>query len=181
MENPEITNSISILDDEKASLVMLYTKTSILIGSVIIKKQFKTSTWLQTVAMPDFVTLHNCKMLESDPQSPPRFTAVREIHIPISQVNIFHLSPPEREDIELDMSAENMQTLNVRLSLGIFTIDGSIQISSKIKLSQYLDVTKEVFYSVYNATIQSPHNENLGKIKVPFAIVRIHNSLLSIN
>jgi len=179
--NTNITPAgFNLKDDEKLSAVMVYTAYHIYWGDVLMKKQFRTGTWLQTSAIPDYLALTNNKTISTFPGSSLKPISFTEVHIPISQVLIFHVTPPDEDPIKFDPSEPNMQTLNAILQIGNYEIDGKIRISSKINPTQYLQITHEAFYSVYDSIIHCPTMPEMGAFKVPFTIARIQESVLSI-
>ncbi len=178
MEN-QSTPLLNILkEDETSASVMAYTRNAIYWGEVIHKKQFRSATWLQTSAMPEFITLMNGKFITTNPGSSLGSTPAGEIHLPTSEITIFHVTPPETHPMVIDPAEANMQTVPVQVHSGNFMIDGKLRISSQKTLSQYLEITHELFYSIYSPEIHCNTIPSMGVLKISYVIVRINNSVL---
>lgn len=169
-----------INEDEKLSPVMVYTSHDIYWGDVIIKKQFRASTWLQTSAVPDVLTLLNGKMIHTLVGGVPRPESISEVHIPLDEIVLFHMTPPESDLIEPDPSDALMQAIKVSINCGGFELDGTIRISVHSTIAQYLAITRESFYSIYDSSIRCVSMPSFGTVKVKFVIARINKSILSL-
>lgn len=180
MDAQQSENKYPINDDEKLSPVMVYTAHDIYWGDVIIKKQFRTSTWLLTSAVPDVLTLLNGKVIHTLAGGVPRPELISEVHIPINEILLFHMTPPESDLIEPDPSDTLMQTIKVLATAGGFELDGIMRISSHTTIAQYLAITRESFYSIYDSSIRCVSMPSFGTIKVKFVIARIKKTILSI-
>jgi hypothetical protein len=180
MEENLSIQKYQLKEDEKLNSVMVYTSHDIYWGDVVLKKQFRASTWLQTNAIPDFITLLNGKVIHSLVGGVPRPILIPEAYIPVEEIVFFHLTPPDNDPLEYNPNEPNMQTINVTINSGGFELDGKIRISSKTTLTQYLAITHESFYSIYDSSIRCLTMPSFGTIRVKFAIARIKNSILSV-
>ena len=180
MEENLSIQKYQLKEDEKLNSVMVYTSHDIYWGDVVLKKQFRASTWLQTSAIPDFITLLNGKVIHTLAGGSPKPILIPESHIPVDEIVLFHLTPPENDLLEYDQNEPNMQTINVTITSGGFELDGKIRISSKTNLTQYLANTHESFYSLYDSSIRCLTMPSFGTIKVKFVIARIKKSILSV-
>lgn len=180
MDEPLSSKIYTPAADEKLKSVMIYTLHDIYWGDVVIKQQFRTSTWLQTSAAPDFITLLNGKVIHTLQGGSPHPSQVTEAHVPVPEIMLFHLTPPEVEPIEVDPLAAKMQKIKVSLITGGFEVDGDIEISAKTTLTGYLAITREIYYGIHDASIKCLTMPGFGTIKVNFVIVRIKSSVLSV-
>ncbi len=169
---------LQLKEDETSTSIMAYTLNAIYWGDVVHKKQFRAATWLQTSAMPELITLFNGKNITTHAGSSLMSTPASEIHIPTNEISIFHVTPPERQPIEIDPNEPNMQMTPVVVHSGNFLIEGNLRISSQRTLTQYLENTHELFYSVYSPSIKCVTIPVMGVLKISYAIVRIKNSVI---
>lgn len=180
MDNANTSGMYQPQPDEKLNSVMIYTSHDIYWGNVAIKQQFRASTWLQTSAAPDFLTFLNGKVIHTLLGGNPNPIAVPEAHIPFSEVVLFHLTPPEFDQMEVDPNAAKMQSIDISVTSGSFVVDGRVEISAKTTLTGYLTITRETFYGIHDASIRCLTMPSFGTVKVKFVIARIKNSILSI-
>jgi hypothetical protein len=159
---------------------MAYTDNVIYWGEVIHKQQFRAATWLQTSAVPEFLTLFNGKFITTHPGSTLGSTPAKEIHLPINEISIFHVTPPEKQPVEFDPNEPNMKNIPVMVHAGNFLVEGQLRLSAQRTLTQYLENTHETFYSVYFPAIHCLSVPAMGVLKISYAIIRIKSSTLTV-
>ena len=151
---------------------MAYTATSICRGDVILKEKLRGSTWLRTNAAPDNVCIYNARVLNVISNGTAKQLLFPEIHILTAQINMFHLVPPTRDPLDYDVNEPNRKMEPVSILCDTFRIDGLIRISNQASLAKYVEITHEIFTSLYDAEISCLLLPALGIIKVPYVIVR---------
>ncbi len=160
-----------IQEDEKSANVMAYTQSAIHWGTIVVKNAIRVSTWLRTNLAPDILTIYNARSLvTSYPGGKP--VASRELYLFVTQINAFHLIPPQEEPVDYDPTEPNRYMDPVSLLLGTFRIDGHMRLSLISNVEKYLDRTREEFTSIYDAQISNITNPSAGQMKVPYLIVR---------
>ena len=151
---------------------MVYTATSICRGEVVLKEQLRGSIWLRTNAAPDTVCLYNAQVLNVNNNGAPKPIVFPELHISVAQIHIFHLVPPTQDPLDYDVKEPNRKLEPVTLLCAAFRIDGLIRISTQSNLAKYVELTREVFTSLYDAEISCSLLPAIGTIKTSYAIVR---------
>ncbi len=177
--NDSIPPPLPLNNDEHFSAVMVYTDHLIIWGDVAIKKQFRASTWLVTNAAPEVIHLFNTKSIPLVLSGTPKPIPSMDAFIPLSEVRVFHLVPPNFDPIDYDPNEPNMQMLPVRIQSGPFQVEGGLRISTRANLAGYLDIIHQSFLEVHEATILTTSMPSFGKVKVPQTLVRKNNSLIS--
>lgn len=171
---------IPINSDEFLSSIMVYTNNEIMWGEVVIKKQFRASRWLITNAVPEIIHLYNTKSLPVIFSGTPKPISSLEAFIPLTEIRLFHLVPPNFDPIDIDRSDTNMKMLSVRIQSGAFQIEGGLWISNRASLSSYLDILHQAFLEIYDGTIAASGMPSFGKVKIPHALVRKDSSIISL-
>ena len=58
------------------------------------------------------------------------------------------------------------------LLAGPFRLDGSLRLAGKTNLAKYIEISHEVYTSLYDVEISSPCLPSLGVMRVPFVLAR---------
>ena len=165
--------------DEKLSQVMIYTESSLCWGEVITKEMIRVSTWLRTNAAPDNVLLLNARVLLANASAAAKPAVFDELHIPANKILAFHLIPPAQDPLDYDPRDGFRRLAPVTALVGSYRFDGKILVAQKADLAKFIEVTKEVFTSLYEVEVSYPMLTSMGKLKVPFLVFRFSEGLLS--
>ncbi len=165
--------------DEKAVPIMVYTINWLCWGEFVTKQHIRVSTVLRTNAAPEILTLRNAKTIFPALNSKPNPISTPAIHIPIDQILAYHLIPPNQEPLDYDPSEPNRRMDLVTVLTGKFRMDAKMRFASISNLGKYLDRTREVFTSLYDAEITCPIMPSLGAVKVSLVLVRQATSFFS--
>jgi hypothetical protein len=95
-----------------------------------------------------------------------------EIHIPIQRVIAFHVMPPTQEPVDNDPQEKNRKMEPISALVGQFRIDGFVRIAAQINLNKYLEVSRETYTTIYDATITHPGIAQLNLPRIPYLLVR---------
>lgn len=169
----------SVSDDERAVGLMLYTVSTLVWGEVVVKKAIRVSTWLRTNAAPDKLVLYNAKMLLTTTTGNVQPAGFREMIVPVSQINAYHLIPPASDPLDYDPTEPNRMMAPVLVLLGSSRISGSMRMTQQSNLQKYLDVAHESFTPIYDAEIKNFLLPSLGTLKVPYLQVRLEKSIFA--
>jgi hypothetical protein len=169
---------VPLNSEEYSSSVMVYTDHLIIWGEVVIKKQFRASTWLVTNAAPEQIHLFNTKSIPVVITGTPKPIPATDAFIQLSEVRVFHLVPPNFDPIDYDPNEPNMQMLPVRIQSGPFRVEGGLRISTRANLSSYLDIIHQSFLEIHAATISTALMPTFGKVLVLQTLVRKSNSII---
>lgn len=160
-----------IQDDEKTANVMVYTRSAIHWGMIIVKNPVRVSTWLRTNLAPEVLTIYNANSLLTTIAGAKPISS-RALYLFTSEVLAFHLIPPQTEPPDYDPTEPNRYMDPVSILVGAFRIDGHMRLSLISNVEKYLDRTREEFTSIYDAKITNIINPAAGVMKVPYLIVR---------
>jgi hypothetical protein len=176
----QTTNSpYELASDEKISQIMVYTDYSLCWGEVATKELVRVSTWLRTNAAPDNVLLYNARSLpaQSTQQSKPQ--SYPELHIPTHHILAYHLLPPAQDPLDYD-PRDGMRRLEpVTALVGPYRFDGNLSIAQKSNLTKFIEITKEVYTSLYDVEITYSMMASMGKLKIPFLLLRFTDAILA--
>ena len=163
---------VTVPPGEKLSTVMIYTNEMLAVGDVITKEVLRVSTWLRTAAIPEFIWLHDAKIIQFA-SGAPRPLSFSELHMPSAQVKAFHLKPPAQDPLDYDPKEPNRKMLPVTVLVGLFRFDGFLRMSTQTELDRFLEVAKEAYVSLYDITITNPSIPNMAPMHIPFALMRM--------
>lgn len=169
---PAKTSPYSVQPDEKVTSVMLYTDDHLIWGDVITKEAIRVSTWLRTPSLPQFFYIHNAHLMRFGIGATMKPQAYPSLHLPSSLVIAFHIRPPAQDPLDYDPSEPMRKMEPVMALVGWFCFDGFLRMSTHTDLEHYLDVAKEPFTSMYDATISQPLAPNSGTMRVPYVLIR---------
>jgi hypothetical protein len=177
MTDQDSDKPYGMLPDEKISQVMIYTPYCLCWGEVVTKEVIRVSTWLRTNAAPDNVLLWKARVLTGQTGAKP--VMFPELHIPVSQIIAIHLIPPAQHPLDYDSRDGLRREEPVTVLVGSYRFDGNLLIAQKSNLTKYIEITKEVFSSLYDVDVSYPMLTSMGKLKVPFLLFRYGDSLIS--
>lgn len=169
----------SLQPDEKVTTVMIYTENHLVWGEVITKEAIRVSTWLRTPSLPQFFYIHDAHLLRFGFASGLKTQAYTSLHLPSSQVIAFHIRPPAMDPRDFDPNEPNRKMEPVTALIGWFRFDGFLRMSTQTNLERYLDVMKEPFTAMYDATITQPLMQTSGAMRVPYVLIRNANAQFS--
>jgi hypothetical protein len=169
---------ITLLPGEKLTSVLIYTTDMLVMGDVVTKEAVRVSTWLRTAGIPQFILVHEAKVLQFGGSSPKQFGFDR-LFLPSDQVIAFNLKPPAEEPLDYDPNEPNRQMRLASALVGTFRFDGSLRMSVQTELARFLDVAKETFISMYDVAITNPSIPNMGVMNTPFALLRMANTVFA--
>lgn len=167
----ESNHSFSLAADEKATPVMVYAATTILWGQMISKEMVRVSTFLRTIT-PDYVSLHDARILPLQVAGPEQSIPVPEVHVRTPEVIGFHLLPPASEPPDYDPNEANRKMDSVSVIVGPYRFDGLLRTSTMTDLQKHLEITRETFVSLYEIEVSLPGMPAMGVIKSSQALIR---------
>jgi hypothetical protein len=161
----------TLAEDEKVTPVMVYTLTNLAWGDLVTKEPVRVNTYLRTLA-PDYVDLYDARSLPIGGAGINQPVAFTELHIRMPQVIAFHLLPPASEPADYDPAESNRKMEPVTVLIGPFRFDAMVRMSTMASLSKFLEITTEVFISIYDAAASCPVMPGMGTIRSPLVLVR---------
>jgi len=166
--------------EDKLTSVMIYLPQAIFWGDIVLRKQFRASTWLSTNAVPDIFHLYNPKAIFESNSANPKPSQLNELMITTGSILAYHLVPPNFDPVDINPNEVNMQMRSVDAFLGSYQFSGKLRISTKQTLLTYLEITHVTFLSLYDVTIQNTFMPNLVMMKIPFALIRKETTIFNL-
>jgi hypothetical protein len=161
-----------ISDDEKVTLIMVYSPNNLVRGEVVTKKVVRVSTWLRSPMAPQYLTVHNAQLLLLGGPGQIQSMAVDEYFISANQVVAYHMVPPNQDPMDYDLSEPNRKMEPVTILLGTFRFNGHIRMSDQSVIGKHMDTSREAFMSLYDVEVVNPGIPSMGSIKVPYVQFR---------
>ncbi|MBI9047820.1 MAG: hypothetical protein JEZ00_00255 [Anaerolineaceae bacterium] len=159
--------------DEKSGSIIVYLDQAIIIGEVVLKESIRfISTWLRTNAAPESVYLRKAKMIYIAVDSKPKSMTFDEMFVTTTDILAYHIMPPATEPLDFDAEEPNRRMVPISALLGKFRIDGKTRMSQQVDLKKALEISREEFKSIYDASIYCPVMPALGIVTVPMVLVR---------
>jgi hypothetical protein len=174
------TPPYTLESNEKVAQVMAYTNNALYWGEVVVKEMIRVSTWLRTNNAPDRVRIYNVRVMNTTAGSQSKPMHYSELYIATTQINIFHLIPPNKDPLDYDPTEPNRKMQPVTMLVSTFRIDGHLRLAASGSIGKFLEVVRENFTSIYDAQISSLSNPNFGVISVPYVIVRQESTVFAI-
>jgi len=166
-------------EEDKATTVLAYTESSLVLGEVLTKQSIRVSTWLRTQAIPQFLLFRNVNVLRLDVGGENKPLTFNHFHLPSSMVIAFHIKPPDSDPLDYDPDEPMRKMEPITALVGWFRFDGFIRMSTHTELGNYLDVSKDIFTTLYDVDITQPMSPSSGVLHVPFVLVRTTSTAFS--
>ncbi len=163
--------------EEKSASFMAYTTTALYWGEVVVRNAIRVSTWLRTNAAPETITIYNAKVINIAANSTPAPMQFSEVHLPNASILAYHLIPPDSDPLDYDPTEPNRVMDSITTIIGTFRFDGKMRMSTRSTLKKYIEVTRELFTTLYDVEITNPVMPTLTKMKVAMVMVRQSNSV----
>jgi len=164
---------------EKVTPVMVYTLTTLARGEMITKEQTRVSTFLRTQAAPEFVGLYNAHVLVFGGPSGIQQASYSEYYIPIQLIQAYHLVPPAKDPPDYDPSEPNRKMEPAILLIGTFRFSGNLRMATQSKMSKFLELARESFFSFYDVEITNPGLPSASVLKVPMVLARLSAAVMA--
>lgn len=158
--------------EEKATLVMAYTHNGLIRGEVITPASVRLNAWLRTDIAPDYLHFHNLHWLQSS-EAGVHSAAYPALLLPAALVIGFHPAPPSQEPLDYDPREDNRVSRPVTILMGLFVVNGHYRASVQMDLAATLQISHSPWFSIYDASIHSPHLPQMPPIHAPMLLVRL--------
>lgn len=161
---------VNLSQDEKSTMVMVYTHNTLVRGEVVTKQGVRVSTWLRTQGVPEYLRLFNSTVLHFGSGVIKTLT-YKEIFIPVSTLIAFHLAPPVNEPLDFDQSELNRVMVPVTALPGTFQFKGHLRISTKSELSASIELAHSAWLSIYNVDVMNPSMPQMQPVHVELILI----------
>ncbi len=160
----------TLAPDEKATKVMVYSRTKLIHGDLVTKNNLRVGIWLRTQGVPNYIHLLKTQVLFLEGASPKSLTH-NEYFFPTERIIAFHLAPPNSEPLDYDPNEANRMMMDVNMFLGSFLLKGKVRISTHADFATSLEVSHMNWLSVYDAEINNLLLSQMPAIRVPMLLV----------
>jgi len=171
MTDVKLAKAYEKMADEKLTPTIFYTQNMFIKGEALSKENIRVSTWLRTVAMPDFVHIFNAQLLVFGAGAVQSAT-YQELLVPTPQILAYHMLPPAKDAVDYDEAEPNRKMEPCTLLVGTFRMNGHVRMASQFDLCKNLEVNRSSFMSIYEVEISNPALPNMGVIHVPMMLIR---------
>lgn len=160
----------TLAPDEKATAVMVYSRTKLIHGELVTKNNMRVNIWLRTQGVSNYIHLLKTQVLILGGAAPKSLT-YNEYFFPTERIIGFHLAPPASEPLDYDPNEANRAMMDVSMVLGPFVLKGKVRLSTHSDFATSLEVSRMTWFSVYDAEIVNPLFSQMPAIRVPMLLV----------
>ena len=170
---------ITLQPGEITTSMMFYTEESIIWGDIVHHESILASRILTGVTVPEYITLHNGQILFAQLNYMGKPIKQNAIHIPTNKINAFHLTPPQKDQLDYDPTEPNRLMAPIEILLPPFKIQANMRISEVTTVESNLKVLKSNFITFYDAETVHANNPNMKAIKTNLILVRPRAALFA--
>ncbi len=160
----------NLAPDEKTTTVMVYSRSKLIHGELVTKKDVRVSIWPRMQDTGNYIHFLNAELLLLG-GVPPKSLKYTEYFFPATRIIGYHLAPPASEPLDYDPEVANRGNVDVELILGAFMLKGKVRVSMQLGLGENLEMSHMTWLSVYDADISNPFLPNMPTIHVPMLLV----------
>jgi hypothetical protein len=156
--------------DEKTTPVIVYSRTKLIHGNLVTKKEVRVNIWLRMREMKGIIHLLDTEVLLFGGPV-PKSIKYNEYFFPVERIIGFHLAPSASEPLDYIAVEGNRSMLDVELIMGVFIIKGKALISTQSDFTAMIERTENSWFSVYDATIGNPLVPQMPALQTPMLLV----------
>ena len=161
---------ITLAPDEKSTMVMVYTRNSLVRGELVTKESVRVSILLRTDSTSRFICLRNAQMIFFGGGPTPRSSNHTEIYIPSAEVGGFHIAPPAHDPLDYDEEEKNRTEEIVSVGVGTFIFKGKLRFSAQGGLATSMQMLYS-WTSLYDVEITNPSLPQMAVMHVPMLMI----------
>jgi len=156
--------------DEKATMVMVYTRDLFVRGEAVTKQSVRLNNWLRTEGMPEYIHLLRAQVIFLG-GSAIKSASYPEIYVPTASVIGFHLAPPITDGVDYSEDEKNRAMLPVTALVGSFQFKGKLRISSQTGIGASLESSRSQWMSIYDVEVTNPNLPQMPVVSVPLILM----------
>jgi hypothetical protein len=160
----------TLTPDEKASMVMIYTRDTFVRGEVVTRQTVRINSWLRTQGMPEYIHLLRPQVLIFGSNA-IKSLSYAEIYVPTATVIGFHLVPPLTDDLDYEADEKNRAMQPVTVLVGSFHFKGKMRISSQTGIGPSLESSRLQWMSIYDVEVSNPYLPQMPVLTVPLILL----------
>jgi len=159
----------TLAENEKSTLVMIYTKNALIRGEVITKSNVLVSRWLRTDSAPNYMHLLKTQVIFFGGTQLKSYN-YPELYLPTGECIAFHLAPPAEDPLDYEPDEPNRIMFDTTLMVGTFLFQGKVRMSAQIDFGNTLEMSRQPWMSFYEVHVTNPFLPQVN-MHVPFIIV----------
>jgi len=175
-----LNSTIELHPGEVATSMMFYTANGLIWGDIVHHESILPTRILTGVTVPEFLTIHNAQIMFAQMNFIGKPMKRREVYLPTGQVLLYHLTPPQKDQLDYDPTEPNRKMAQVNFLTPPFTVQGEMRISEVTTVRSNLEVLKSTFIAFYNLEITHANNPNMKPIRTTMGYVRSRQSIFSL-
>ena len=169
----------TLVEDEKATLIMAYTQTSLARGELVHRPAIRVSTWLRTQVAPEYFHLYNAQIIVQGLTGSVQSYTFQEYFLPVQQIIAYHIAPPASDPPDYDPSEPNRKMEPVTVLVGTFRLNAHIRMATQSTTAKYLETARENFISLYDVDISNHALPAFGVLHVSIVMARLKMVFIS--
>ena len=159
-----------LLPDEKTTPIIAYSRTKLIHGNLVTKKEVRVNIWLRMREMKGIIHLLDTEVSLFDGTA-PKLLKYNEFFFPVERIIGFQLAQPAAEPLDYIAAEGNRSMQDVDLIMGVFMIKGKALISIQTNFGAMIERAENNWFSVYDATVENPYLSQIPAIQTPMLLV----------
>ena len=179
MTDQTMNTTIELQPGEVTTSMMFYTTNGLIWGDIVHHESILATRILTGVTIPEFLTIYNAQIMFSQMNYIGKPIKRKEVYLPANQVMLYHLTPPQEDQLDYDPTEPNRKMSAVNFFTPPFTVNGEMRISEVTTVKTNLEVLKAEFIAFYNLEITHANNPNMKPIRTNMGYVRTKQSIFT--
>lgn len=181
MMEQTLPKSIELKPGEVTTSMMFYTSNALVWGDIVHHENILASRILLGATIPEYVTIYNAQLMFAQLNYISKPVKRQELYLPTGQINAFHLTPPQEDQLDYDETEPNRVMSSVHIDIPPFTTTANMRISEVTTVKSNLEVMKSDFITFYDAQTTHANSPNMKPIPTNMILVRSKASMFSPN
>jgi hypothetical protein len=160
----------NLTSDEKTTPVIAYSRTKLIHGNLVTKKEVRVNIWLRMREMKGIIHLLDTEVSLFGGTA-PKSLKYNEYFFPVERIIGFQLAQPAAEPLDYIATEGNRSMLDVDLIMGVFMIKGKALVSTQTNFGAMIERSENNWFSVYDAIVENPFLSQMPVIQTPMLLV----------
>lgn len=174
------SQTIELKQTEVTTPMMFYTPTGLIWGDIVHHESILATRILTGITIPEYITVYDAHIMFAQVNHIAKPVKRKEVYLPAKQINMYHLTPPQEDQIDYDPTEPNRVMSPVNIFVPPFSVKGNMRISEITTVKSTLEVLKSDFITFYNLEITHTNNPNMKPIRPNMAFIRSKEALYSL-
>lgn len=160
----------TLAQGEKATLVMIYTESTLVRGEVVTTENIRVNTWLRTAGVPEFMHIIKPQVLLFGSGS-VKTLSYSELFLPVAKVIAFHPVLPAENPLDYAEDEKNRLMVPITAIVGTFLFKAKLRISSMINLAASIEMAHASWSTIYEVEVSNPYLPQMPPLQVPMILI----------